>query len=156
ACRKSSARLEQSEVAPMPGNLRLADSSLPEGASTREASLRFPKGVQSEPLGRHRKPESDLHRILALANQGKLKEAVALCEGHLREYGPSAQVYYLLGVVKDAFGDAKAIECYRKALYLDPHHKDSLLQMALLAQQTGDAAAARNFQRRVQRLKESI
>ncbi len=152
ACRKGDAS-KRSEVAPRPGNAAVPVASLPARGSSREPRTRLPQGGEQAILTPLTKPDADLHRIRTLANQGKLREAVALCEAHLREHGPSAQVYYLLGVVKDACGDTKAIDCYRKALYLDPCHKDSLLHLALLAQQTGDTAAARNFQRRVQRLK---
>ena len=65
----------------------------------------------------------------------------------------SAQAYYLLGLVRDAGGEPGAIECYRKALYLEPNHYESLLQMALLLQKNGDAARARTFKSRAQRLK---
>ena len=39
----------------------------------------------------------------------------------------------------DAQGDPAAREFYRKALYLDPNHYESLLQMALWAEREGDA-----------------
>jgi chemotaxis protein methyltransferase WspC len=46
----------------------------------------------------------------------------------------SAQGYYLLGLVQDALGDrVSAIANYRKALYLEPHHTESLVHLAALA-----------------------
>jgi chemotaxis protein methyltransferase WspC len=86
-----------------------------------------------------------------LANAGRLAEAAALCEAHLSQAGASAYAYYLLGLLRDAAGDATALECYRKALYLEPKHQQTLLQMALLAQRNGDLAGARNFRRRAER-----
>jgi chemotaxis protein methyltransferase WspC len=74
----------------------------------------------------------------------------------LRQSRVSAQAYYLLGLVRDARGDASAIDCYRKALYLEPNHYESLLQMALLLQKNGDPARALAFQSRAQRIKTNV
>jgi len=87
-----------------------------------------------------------------LADAGKLADAAALCEAHLREQGPSAQAYYLLGLVRDADGDtSQAVAHYRKALYLQPKHGDALLQLSLLAEKSGDATAARLLRQRARR-----
>jgi chemotaxis protein methyltransferase WspC len=88
-----------------------------------------------------------------LADAGRLKEAAEICAAHLRESRVSAQAYYLLGLVREAGGEPGAIECYRKALYLEPNHCESLLQMALLLQKNGDAARARAFKNRAQRIR---
>ena len=96
---------------------------------------------------------SDLETARRLADAGRLKEAAEICEAHLRESRVSAQAHYLLGLVRDASGEPGAIDCYRKALYLEPNHYDSLLQMALLLQKNGDAARARTFKSRAQRIK---
>ena len=79
-------------------------------------------------------------------------EAARICQAHLDRAGASVHAFYLLGVIHDAKGSPEAREFYRKALYLDPNHEDSLLQMALLAEKDGDSATARNLRRRVQRL----
>ena len=70
----------------------------------------------------------------------------------MRQSRASAQAYYLLGLVRDASGDTRAIDCYRKALYLEPDHYESLLQMALSLQKSGDPARARAFGIRAQRI----
>jgi chemotaxis protein methyltransferase WspC len=98
-------------------------------------------------------PRADLATARRLADAGRLKEAAEICEAYLRESRFSAQAYYLLGLVRDARGDASAIDCYRKALYLDPSHYESLLQMALLLQKNGDPAGARTFKNRAQRVR---
>jgi chemotaxis protein methyltransferase WspC len=103
-----------------------------------------------------RRPSSpiqpDLETARRLADAGRLNEAAGICEAHLRRSQASAQAYYLLGLVRDAGGDATAIDCYRKALYLEPNHYESLLQMALLLQKNGDPARARAFRNRAQRI----
>lgn len=96
---------------------------------------------------------TDLEMAHRLADAGRLKEAAEICEAHLRESRVSAQAYYLLGLVRDASGEAGAIDCYRKALYLEPNHYESLLQMALLLQENGEAGRARVLKKRAQRIK---
>jgi chemotaxis protein methyltransferase WspC len=88
-----------------------------------------------------------------LADAGRLEEAAQLCQLHLRSKGPSAQAYYLLGLVSDAQGSEDAIEYYRKALYLEPDHYESLLHMAFLLLKNGESARARNFLNRAGRLR---
>jgi chemotaxis protein methyltransferase WspC len=89
------------------------------------------------------------------ADAGRLKEAAAICERHLQEYGASAEAYYLLGLVLDAQSDVNAIECYRKALYLEPNHYETLIQLAVLSQRTGDVSRADQYKRRAKRVKVS-
>jgi chemotaxis protein methyltransferase WspC len=95
----------------------------------------------------------DLNEARRLADQGKLREAASLCQAHLSVDPSSAQAWYLLGLVSDARSDPLAVECYRKALYLNPNHYETLLQMALLAEKCGDLARARNFRQRAARIK---
>ena len=96
---------------------------------------------------------TDLETARRMADAGRLKEAAEICEAHLRESRASAQAYYLLGLVRDASGDPGAMDCYRKALYLEPHHYESLLQMALLLQKDGDATRARAFKSHALRIR---
>jgi chemotaxis protein methyltransferase WspC len=98
---------------------------------------------------------ADLETARRLADAGHLKEAARICEAHLRLSNASAHAYYLLGLVRDADGDPSAIDCYRKALYLEPNHYETLLQMALLSQRTGNSERARAFKSRAQRVKAS-
>jgi chemotaxis protein methyltransferase WspC len=99
-------------------------------------------------------PPSDLDAARQLADAGRLEEAAAICESHLRKEGPSAQVYYLLGLLCDASGDPRASDYYRKALYLEPNHYETLLQMSLLLEKRGDSAGARAFRRRAERVQQ--
>jgi chemotaxis protein methyltransferase WspC len=96
--------------------------------------------------------KQDLVEANRLADAGRLAEAAAICETHLSQGQASAQVYYLLGLLRDARGDDRAFECYRKALYLDPNHYETLVHLAILELKNGDTAAARHFQRRAGRL----
>jgi chemotaxis protein methyltransferase WspC len=98
---------------------------------------------------------SDLDAARQLADAGRTEEAAAICEAHLRSEGPSAEVYYLLGLLHDASGDPKASDFYRKALYLEPNHYETLLHLSLLLERKGDPASrneARTFKRRAERV----
>lgn len=85
------------------------------------------------------------------ADAGCFAEAVAICNRHLADEGPTAQVFYLLGRIKDAQNDAAAIALYRKALYLEPNHYQALLHIARALEKSGDVEPARLYQRRAQR-----
>jgi chemotaxis protein methyltransferase WspC len=119
------------------------------------ASKPFPQGDRPQSAApTHAAPPArrDLVAARQLADAGKLAEAAAICQAHLNNHGPSAQAYYLLGLVRDADGDAQAMDCYRKALYLEPNHYETLLQMSLLLERNGDATGARTFKRRADRV----
>jgi chemotaxis protein methyltransferase WspC len=100
--------------------------------------------------------EPELEKARRLADAGDFKEAAGLCEDHLRLHGASAQAYYLLGLLREARRDATAVDFYRKALYLEPGHYESLLQMALLSEKNGDLARAHTFNVRALRNKPKL
>lgn len=93
-----------------------------------------------------------LDQAAELANRGRHTEAIAACEQHLRQKGPGASAYYLMGMICQSTGDRRrAEECFHKTIYLDPRHADALLALALLAERRGDREAAQGFRRRAQR-----
>ncbi|WP_046270757.1 CheR family methyltransferase [Pseudomonas syringae] len=93
-----------------------------------------------------------LDRIAGLANEGKSAEARAACERYLQQHEPVAQVFYWLGLLSEVEGRVpQAQGFYRKALYLQPQHSESLAQLAALLAAQGDTAGARRLQDRVAR-----
>jgi chemotaxis protein methyltransferase WspC len=152
ACRKTGHGVRRQRPAWTPKRSATAPSPLRRGELPTQLQ---PNGRR--PLSPTGKPSAflraDLDTARRLADAGRLKEAAEICEAHLRETRVSAQAYYLLGLVRDASGEAGSIDCYRKALYLEPNHYESLLQMALLLQKNGEAARARAFRSRAQRVK---
>jgi chemotaxis protein methyltransferase WspC len=100
-------------------------------------------------------PAADLLDAARFADQGDFVEAASCCERHLRQSGPSATVFYLLGLVRDATGNQnEAAVYYRKALYLDPDHYDTQIHLALLLEKRGDPAAAKVLRNRARRLEQ--
>jgi len=136
---------------------RITTSQVPEDARS-GPDYRSSQGLGSQSPSRLR-PESEvvasgsfLDRASELANLGRHDEAVALCEQFVRQQGPSAPAYYLMGVIHQSVGNrTKGEVCFQKALYLDPGHDEALLALALSAERRGDAAAATGFRRRAER-----
>ena len=90
-----------------------------------------------------------------LADQGRLTEASKSCEEYLRQHGPSAHIFYLIGLMRAAAGDlVQGGQYYRKALYLEPNHRDTLLHLGLLLEKQGDDAGAQLIRARLQRLQQ--
>jgi chemotaxis protein methyltransferase WspC len=92
-----------------------------------------------------------LAKARKLADDGRLAEAAALCEEHLRAHAPTSEAYYLLGLVLDARGEAHAADYYRKALYLEPQHHEALWQLAFLLEKSGELDEASALKRRAER-----
>ncbi|RZU47688.1 chemotaxis protein methyltransferase WspC [Fluviicoccus keumensis] len=96
--------------------------------------------------------EDALARIAALANAGQIKEALAACRAQLERQGPGAAIFYWFGLLHDTAGrQAEAMTYYRKALYLDPRHPETLAHLSALLASQGDAAGARRLQQRAAR-----
>ena len=87
-----------------------------------------------------------------LADLATDREAAELCQDHVDQAGPSARAFDLLGMIEDAEDRADQAQAhYRKAVYLDPGHADTLRQLAHHARRAGDNAGAERFQRRARR-----
>jgi chemotaxis protein methyltransferase WspC len=88
-----------------------------------------------------------------LADRGKLEAATAICERLLAEGAQDPNVYSLLGVISESGGKLEAAEdLFRKALFLDPHHYQSLLHMSLLCERHGDIDGFRLYRARAGRV----
>ncbi|TKC85885.1 tetratricopeptide repeat protein [Trinickia terrae] len=86
------------------------------------------------------------------ADAGRLDEAAMLAHAFMKQHGPHADAFYLLGLIADAQnrGD-EAHDHYRKALYLEPTHYEALTHLAALLDMMGDTAGAERLMRRVER-----
>jgi chemotaxis protein methyltransferase WspC len=114
-----------------------------------------PKKAVPETAKHENKLVPDLALAEQLADQGRLGEAAEFCEVFLRQQGPSARAFHLMGLIRDCAGDQhQANEFYRKALYLEPDHYASLIHLALLADKNGDSAAAKTLKNRAHRVLE--
>lgn len=83
------------------------------------------------------------------ANLGKFQEATASCLKYLKENGPSAEGYFLLGVIEHAtHHEDLAEELFLKTIYLNPYHYTALVYLTLLAEKKGDISQAELFRQR--------
>ncbi len=123
--------------------------------TTRVRELAAVKKAIPEIAKEQPRKEFDLAFAEQLADQGQLGEATEICEIFLREKGPSARAFHLLGLICDGAGDQQqASEYYRKALYLEPDHYDALIHLALLKDHNGENAAAKVLKSRARRVLE--
>ncbi len=96
-----------------------------------------------------------LESMRAMADAGRLREAAQLGEALLRESGASVELCYLIAVVADAAGEKRrAEEFYRKTLYLNPQHAESLAHLALVLEKKGDAAGGAALRARTARIRD--
>lgn len=92
-----------------------------------------------------------------LADQGELEAAATLCETFMRAHGPSAPAYVLLGLIRQAAGNAAQAEhCFGRAVYLQPDHYEALIHLALLMEHRGDTAMAAVLRQRAQRAQHNV
>ncbi|MNF43477.1 putative biofilm formation methyltransferase WspC [compost metagenome] len=96
--------------------------------------------------------DTALANIASLANSGRSEQARAACQDYLAAHGPSADVFYWLGLLSDVAGKADdAQDYYRKALYLQPQHAEALAHLAALLGARGDQAGAKRLLERASR-----
>lgn len=89
--------------------------------------------------------------VASLANAGRTDEARQRTEQHLQQNGPSATAYYWLGLLCDAAGQGdQACAYYRKAIYLEPQHREALTHLAAHLEAQGDQSGAQRLYRRAQ------
>lgn len=96
--------------------------------------------------------QTSLREIAALADLGRVRDAMAKCQAHIDIHGASADALHLQGLLLDAEGQSRQAQAaYRKALYLDPNHREALLHLAALVASEGDHEGARRLQARAAR-----
>jgi chemotaxis protein methyltransferase WspC len=117
------------------------------------ASDSLEKKGEPLPLSPSRQPGGFLTRARQEADRGRLAEALASCQEQLAHFGPSADLYSLMGVVHQARREKEqAVHCYQRALYLEPEHAEALTHLILLSQERGDEAQAERLRRRLNRV----
>ncbi len=97
--------------------------------------------------------ESLLEEATRLADAGQGAQAARLARESLEREGPSARAFYLLAVLSEVGGDPEAAATfYRKALYLEPRHREALAHLSLLARRRGDSRTADRLRERLDRI----
>lgn len=157
AFRKAAAPAAAPATAPPPTPVALRSTRRPRPPGAAKAAPRLARPVAaitapSPPADRGLQSIEELRRI---ADCGRLDEAGRGAESHLRDRGPSSDVFLLLGLISDARGDsAAALRFYRKVLYLEPANPEALGHLALLLKKQGDHAGAQLLDERLRRQRE--
>jgi chemotaxis protein methyltransferase WspC len=87
------------------------------------------------------------------ADAGRLDNALATCQAHQDRYGPSPDLFSLMGVLHQARQEkAEAAQCFQRALYLQPAHHESLTHLMLLCREQGDHRQAERLRLRLERV----
>lgn len=111
------------------------------------AASPFPDDPASAPAV-DRPPAADdlLREAHALADAGRHAEALEICRRHQEAAGPSAQVFFLMGLLHQTAGDLDRAEaCLHKTLYMDPDRDDAFLSLAVVAARRGDDRMAARY-----------
>ena len=133
-------------------SVNLPQSEAPSVASPARNALQARSRVNPESTSQQTMDDDWVRSVTELSNASRYLEAIEACEQQLRQTGPSPQIYHLLGMVLQAAGlPVRAAQALERAVYLDPHHEEALLALALLARRRGDVQIADRFQQRSQR-----
>lgn len=91
-----------------------------------------------------------LSEARAAADRGELDSAATICQRLLDESQLQAEVYCLLGVVRQAAGQTgEAERLFAQALFLEPRNVEALTHLMVLKSSQGDEQAATNYRRRL-------
>ena len=96
--------------------------------------------------------ESLIQRAMNEADKGNFEASLQACVTYIQQFGASAEVYYLQGLIDQALGrEEKAEECFKKAIYLQPSHYEALVCLSLLYESRGEFHQAELFRKRAQK-----
>ena len=83
--------------------------------------------------------ENTLKHIRKLADTGNYEKAESMCELFMTNNGEDTESLFLLGLIKNSQKkNNEAVILFRKGLFLDPKHYESLIHLSLILQKMGD------------------
>lgn len=102
-----------------------------------------------EPLPAKPSTEARWAQVRELANAGRLEEAEKVASELIQQTSPNADAFCMLGEIYTALRRHKEAEpLFRRAVYLNARHAQSLFHLALLAERRGDPAGAERLRKR--------
>ena len=137
---------------------------LPLHTSKKTSPLSFKGLIQSvnvDPVKKNinhsNNPETDLlNHARHLADQKKLSEAESVCFEFIDQYSENAECFFILGLINETSQhNNMAEDFFRKSIYLNPKHYESLLHLSLLLKNTGDKKSAELLMKRAQRINDN-
>ncbi len=117
------------------------------------SSIKNEINPQNKSSNTKRVSNENLDLAFKLADEGKLDDALNICNEFIDSHVESSKAYYLSGVIHDTKGDQdKANRLLHKAIYLDPNNVEALVHLSLLAEQRGEINEANRYKERAQRV----
>ncbi|HED17715.1 MAG TPA: hypothetical protein ENI64_12995 [Gammaproteobacteria bacterium] len=99
--------------------------------------------------GQEANNESHIELARRYADAGNLVDAEHICHVCLEKNAQNPSVHCLLGLIQEAGNrPVEAEKSYRKALYLDPHCSEVLIQLPLLLDRQGKSQQAQQLRQR--------
>jgi len=93
-----------------------------------------------------------LKQIRELADSADLDKAEDICQQLITENGEDVESLFLLGLIKSSQNKNQTAESlFRKSLFLDPKHYESLIHLSLLLQGIGDNKNADLLKKRAEK-----
>lgn len=93
-----------------------------------------------------------LDHARTLANIGNYDEAEANCLKYIDQNGDHEESFFLLGLISEACGNNnQAQDFYKKALYLNPKHYETLIHLSLILESQGEIEASQRLKERAKR-----
>jgi len=87
-----------------------------------------------------------------LADRGELDQAESLCLQYIDLHNDHEDSFFLLGLISEASGNnEQAHGFYKKSLYLNPKHYESLIHLSLIIENEGDIEASKRLKERAER-----
>ncbi|RDH81224.1 MAG: hypothetical protein DIZ80_14050 [endosymbiont of Galathealinum brachiosum] len=110
------------------------------------------KTADTDTQNKNKNEHLSLIKVRELANSAEYKEAESLCHQYIDHQGENAESLFLLGLIANSQNKSKIAESlFRKCLFLEPRHYESLAHLSLLLQKNGDLKSADLFKKRADR-----
>lgn len=153
--REAEDKISRPHAPPRPSTNPVAHGAPPSTGVRGAGAYLPPAAPVADAPGSPAPKRDDLHTLddaARLADRNQHAEAIKLLNSLIRDQGPSARAYALLGMIDLATGQAERAEAHLlKAVYLDGTDEESLLALALICQGRGDQAGAERYRARAQR-----
>jgi chemotaxis protein methyltransferase WspC len=137
-------------VSPLPLEPRSARQTKPFSRTSPDRTATPATEPRGNPMA-----NDDVHfqRASALADEGKLGEAAAICSDCLKLNPLSQPWIHLLAVIRTAQGSlAQAEQLFNQVAYLNPEHAEAMIHLEQLCHARGDETGARRWRQRIMRI----
>ena len=118
----------------------------------------LPKDNEKDNLSNHTRSNEKnndieiIHQARTMADNGNLRNAESLCYKYIDLHGDHEEAFFLLGLINEASGNTQQAQIYyKKSLYLNPKHYETLIHLSLLTKNMGDIETSQRLKERAER-----